>query len=92
MSETLTVIEKHVHLSVERAERLSRLAQTQGVNEDRVIEKALDILFNLAELFDERAVRQGWSLLSEVSLQRIWDNEEDARYDNWRDLYGVSAG
>jgi hypothetical protein len=39
--------------------------------------KALDILFSLADLFDERIERKGWSFLSEESLQRIWDNEED---------------
>jgi hypothetical protein len=35
--------------------------------------------------------RHGWSLLSEASLQRIWDNEADAIYDNWRELYDVPA-
>jgi prevent-host-death family protein len=32
-----------------------------------------------------------WSLLSEESLQRIWDNPQDAAYDDWRTLYGVPA-
>ena len=26
------------------------------------------------------------------SLVELWDNEEDAVYDNWRELYGVDAG
>jgi hypothetical protein len=52
----------------------------------------LDILFSLADLLDERAERQGWSFLSEASLQRVWDKEEDAMYVSslpdrapWRD-------
>jgi hypothetical protein len=91
MSEMLTVVEKHIRLSTERANRLSRLARTQGLSEDQIVEKALDILFSLTDLFDERTERKGWSFLSEDSLRRIWDNEEDAPYDNWRELYGVPA-
>ena len=91
MSEMLTVVEKHIRLSTERANRLSHLARTQGLSEDQIVEKALDILFSLTDLFDERTERKGWSFLSEDSLRRIWDNEEDAPYDNWRELYGVPA-
>lgn len=28
-----------------------------------------------------------WSSLSEESLQRVWDNPQDAAYDDWRTLY-----
>lgn len=89
MSEMLATVEKRIWLSEERADRLSRLARSQEINETLIIERALDILFSLTELFDERAERQGCSFLSEASLQRVWDNEEDAIYDNWRELYGV---
>ncbi|MFQ5812365.1 MAG: hypothetical protein ACE5I2_04125 [Anaerolineae bacterium] len=89
MSEMLATVEKHIWLSAERADRLSRLSRSQEINENQIIEKALDILFSLTELFDEHAERQGWSFLSEAALQRIWDNEEDAIYDNWRELYGI---
>ena len=27
--------------------------------------------------------------LALVSMAELWDNEEDALYDNWRQLYGV---
>jgi hypothetical protein len=91
MREMLTIVEKHIRLSTERADRLSRLARTQGLSEDQIVEKALDILFSLTDLFDERTERKGWSFLSDDSLQRIWDNEEDAPYDNWRELHGVPA-
>ena len=58
---------------------------------DRIVEKALDILFSLTDLLNERTERQGWLFLSEAALQRVWDNEEDAIYDNWRELYKVPA-
>ncbi len=91
MSEKLTVIEKRIYLSSERAERLSRLAQARAISEDDIVEKALDIFFSLTELLDEQSGRQSWSFLSESSLQRVWDNKEDAIYDNWRELYDVPA-
>ena len=31
----------------------------------------------------EKVEQLGWSFLSEDSLQRVWDNAEDARYDQW---------
>ena len=89
MSEMLTSVEKRIWLSTESADRLGRLARSQEISENQLVVKALDILFSLSELFDERVERQGWSFLSEASLQRIWDNKDDAIYDNWRELYGV---
>jgi len=55
------------------------------------IAKLLDILFTLTDLLDKDVERQGWSFLSELALQRVWDNKGDAACDNWRELYGVSA-
>jgi predicted transcriptional regulator len=89
MSSVSNVVEKHIRLSVERANRLDRLAHTHHLPEDQIIEKALDILFSLTDLLDGRTEQQGWSFLSEPALQRVWDNEEDAVYDNWRELYDV---
>lgn len=85
-------IEKRIHLSPQSAIRLQQLSQTKALSEEQIIEKALSILFSLSEIFDEQSERLGWSFLSEDSLARVWDNEEDAIYDNWRDLYGVPAG
>jgi len=87
MSDPVTLVEKNIHISAERASHLSRLAHVKALSEDQLIEKALDILFSLADLLDSQTERQGWSFLSEDSLQRVWDNAEDARYDNWRELY-----
>ena len=33
--------------------------------------------------------REQWSLASEESLRRVWDNPADAAYDNWKALYGL---
>jgi hypothetical protein len=33
-----------------------------------------------------------WLAMSLDTFQRDWDNAEDAIYDNWRELYGVSVG
>jgi hypothetical protein len=83
------VVEKRFLLAAEHAGRLSRLAQIRQVHEDQIVEKALDILFSLADLLDERAEGRGWSFLSEDALHHVWDNEEDEVYDNWRELYAV---
>ena len=89
MSSVPTDVEKHIRLSEERANRLNRLAEIHQIGEDQIIERALDILFTLTDLFDESTERQGWSCLSDAALQRVWDNEEDAVYDDWRALYDV---
>ncbi len=81
---TQVAVERHILLSQERAHRLSHLAQARGVGENQIVGKALDIFFSLTDLLDERSERQGWSALSEPSLQRVWDNELDAAYDKYR--------
>jgi hypothetical protein len=86
MSE-VTFIEKNIRISADRADHLSRLAHIKALSEDQLIEKALDVLFSLADLLDSQTERQGWSFLSEDSLQRAWDNDKDSVYDNWRELY-----
>lgn len=29
---------------------------------------------------------------AQEALMEVWDNDDDAIYDNWRELYGVSEG
>jgi hypothetical protein len=91
MSDTPIVVEKQIRLSAGQADRLCRLAERHQIGEDQIIERALDILFSLTDLLDDRAERRGWSFLSEAALQSVWDNPEDAAYDNWRTLYDVPA-
>ena len=38
---------------------------------------------------DESLENYWWIKLSEASFARDWDNELDAVYDNWREIYGV---
>jgi hypothetical protein len=91
MSSAPAYVEKRIQLSTERTEHLKRLAQIHQVDEDQIMEKALDILFTLTDLLGEDTERRGWSVLSDDALQRVWDNEADAAYDNWRALYDVPA-
>lgn len=95
MSDVQRTIEKRVQLSPSHAERLQRFVISQHTTEDVVVERALDLLFSLTGFVDEGdegVERQAWSALSDAALARIWNNDADASYDNWRELYGVPAG
>ncbi len=92
MSGSPITIEKCIRLSEVQASRLGQLTQATHLTEDQVIANALDILFALTDLLDARAERRAWSFLSDDALRRVWDNDEDAAYDNWRELYGSPAG
>jgi hypothetical protein len=80
-----TMIDKVVHLSADRVERLAQLARQHDTSEDALVEKALDLLFSLTEGDDEEE-RRLWQAMTMKSLARVWDNEADAVYDNWREL------
>ena len=47
---------------------------------------------DLDQLLVEKDYSNAWTKLSEASFARDWDNEKDAAYDNWRELYGVRKG
>lgn len=44
-----TTIEKRLHLDTQRAQRLEHLTSTQGMSEDALMSKALDLLFGEQE-------------------------------------------
>ena len=44
---------------------------------------------DLDRLVVPKGSEDAWTRLSEASFARDWDNEKDAAYDNWRDIYGV---
>jgi len=46
MSETAKV-ERRIRISADHVDRLNRLAQAHEITEDRIVEKALDILFSV---------------------------------------------
>ncbi|HLF76528.1 MAG TPA: helix-turn-helix domain-containing protein [Dehalococcoidia bacterium] len=41
---------------------------------------------------DSQDDNDGWLRLAESSFNRDWNNDQDAIYDNWKELYGVSSG
>jgi excisionase family DNA binding protein len=47
------------------------------------LERAAQPAFSEADSFDRMAL---------ASLAELWDNEEDAIYDDWKELYGVEEG
>ncbi len=42
-------------------------------------------------LVDESDEEANWSAMALEAFQKDWDNPEDAVYDNWREIYGVST-
>lgn len=79
-------------LPADQVLNLQRLAANRHVSENELVSKALDIFLDLTNLFGDENERRGWYRLAEPSLLRVWDNDEDAVYDNWRQLYGVPEG
>ena len=92
MNETPLQVAKQIELSAEVAARLAAVAQQRHVSEGQLVAQALDMLFQLIALEDTSDTTGDWAALSEASLRRVWDNDEDAIYDNWRELYGVPEG
>ncbi|NUM43130.1 MAG: hypothetical protein HUU38_00375 [Anaerolineales bacterium] len=46
----------------------------------------------LDSLLTDEEDEQDWMKMSLAAFEKDWDNEEDAIYDNWRELYGLSTG
>lgn len=91
-SESIRKVIREFTLTPERSVRLQQMADSRRATENEVVEKALDLYFSLADFFDGDTERQDWYRLSEAALSRVWDNEQDATHDNWRELYGVPQG
>lgn len=85
-------VSREFQLPVDQIERLSGLAAARSMSESDVLERALDIFFGLADVFGDDLDRPSLYRMSEPSLMRIWDNDRDAVYDDWRNLYGVQEG
>ncbi len=81
----IIVEDRVVHLSKDRAEKLDALVTETGDSQDAVIEKALDLLYTLSGSDDRRI----WAAMSQPSLAQVWDNADDAVYDDWKKLYDV---
>lgn len=70
------------------AERLTkRVQQLNDVQAENVL-AFVEFVLAQAKVEDQCRV---WHTASEEAFARVWDNEHDAIYDNWRELYGVSS-
>ena len=93
-SDWLTIAEASDYLKVTRATlyRWAREGRVRlyklGARATRVRRSDLDQMAQPKD-FPEGAA---WTRLSEPSFARDWDNQKDAVYDNWRELYGVREG
>ena len=67
--QTVARVSQKFTLTIDRTERLKRLAEARRISESEVVEKALDVYFDLAGLFEPQEERRGWHRLSERSLQ-----------------------
>lgn len=91
-SDLSTSIKREFVLPRDQVDHLRNLSETRQISESQVVEKTVDVFSRSAEVFDPDLDRQAWYGLSEPSLLRIWENDLDAAYDNWRELYDVSKG
>ncbi|MBA4179902.1 MAG: hypothetical protein C0506_04865 [Anaerolinea sp.] len=77
-------ITRRYQLTPAQYERLRALAAARHVAEDEIVQEALELL--LTGTLDDR---RDWSFASADALERVWDNPDDARYDDWRELYAI---
>lgn len=85
-------VSREFQLPADQVERLSDMAAARMMSESQVLERALDVFFGLADVFGDDLDRPAFYRLSEPSLMRVWDNDQDAVYDDWRNLYDVQEG
>jgi hypothetical protein len=71
-----------------RVSKVLDVAQQFSSNERLMLAKLLLDSIVAHEIEEEAE----WQKLSLAAFEREWDNPDDAIYDNWRELYGVSAG
>ena len=69
------------------AERLTQRVQQLDDDQAKKVLAFIEFVLSQARFEEER---REWHVASEETFARIWDNEHDAIYDNWRELYGVS--
>lgn len=84
-----TEVRQEFILPIDQVLNLKRLAASRHVSENELVARALDIFLGMADSFEEEGERNGWYRLTEPSLARVWENDGDAIYDNWREIYGV---
>jgi excisionase family DNA binding protein len=87
----LTIAEVCAELRVTRA-TLYRWARQGKLRLHKLGSRATRVRRSeLERLFSPGNGDMAWTALSERSFAEDWNSEEDAVYDNWRELYGVQA-
>lgn len=81
-SRTLTIPQKLY-------ERIRLVAKSQR---RELSEVAAAVLEEGLPLLESQLSDPDWHSMSLASFTKDWDNSEDAIYDDWRELYGISAG
>ena len=69
------------------AERLTKRVQLLNDAQAENVLAFVEFMLAQEKLGEER---RAWHTASEEAFTRVWDNEYDAIYDNWRELYGIS--
>jgi metal-responsive CopG/Arc/MetJ family transcriptional regulator len=86
---TKTLMKIQVTLNDKDASRLSEMSQQTGKPASDLIAKAIrDFLAGVAT---EKEESDSWSAMSLSAFEKEWDNDKDAAYDNWRELYEVKS-
>ncbi len=89
------------HTLAEAAKLLKLHPQTlrRWIHQGKLAAKRFGKQFRLRLEDIERAAQPAFSKVEELSpfdrmalasLAELWDNEEDAVYDNWKELYGIA--
>lgn len=68
------------------AAMVAAFEEREGLSTDTVISMALE------QFFGTSGDARSFAAASETAFGRLWDNESDAIYDDWKELYGVRAG
>ncbi len=80
-----------VHLPPNYESKLDKLAVGTGMSREALVEKALDLLFQLAAPADGVEHPASWQNLGLEAFTRDWDNEDDRIYDDWKSHYGIAG-
>lgn len=87
----MTVAEASAYLKVGRA-TLYRWARDGRIRLYKMGVRATRLRrSDLERMLSSKNDDMAWTALSEQSFAEDWESEEDAVYDNWRELYGVRS-
>lgn len=86
---TKTSMKIQVTLEDKDANRLAELSQQTGMKASELIAKAIQEFLTDEALEEEES--KSWSAMSLSAFEAEWNNDKDAIYDNWRELYEVKS-